>query len=134
VLDFSHATQIITLVQKELLNYMKHSNSIRLLLQSISAVTFLLLHFIHSIQIIILALKEQSKYLKHSNQIHPSQLSNLAVPSCFLISFSLNTDNNIDSEGITKLSEALKSNTSLSSLVLASNTFGSLHLILIQCR
>jgi hypothetical protein len=41
---------------------------------------------------------------------------------CYFISFSPNTGNDIDYEGATELSEALKVNTSLTSLDLSSNT------------
>jgi hypothetical protein len=48
-----------------------------------------------------------------------------AVTDCCFISFSLNTDADIGNEGAIKLSEALKANSSLASLLLRS----SLHFI-----
>jgi hypothetical protein len=76
----------------------------------------------HSIQITILVMKELSNYLKHSNQIHLSLCLNSFVNICCFISFSLTTDNNIDNEGVIKLSEALKAGTSLAHLNLGCNT------------
>jgi hypothetical protein len=77
----------------------------------------------HPIQIITLAMKEPSNYLKRSNQIALSQCSISAVRELLLpFSFSLNTGNNIGNKGAIKLSEALKSNSMLTSLNLWGNS------------
>jgi hypothetical protein len=57
----SHSIQVIILVLKEPLNYMKHSNQIDLSLHSISAVTALLSFHSHSVQIITLILNIANK-------------------------------------------------------------------------
>jgi hypothetical protein len=74
-------------------------------------------------QLMILVMKEPSNYLKHSNQIHLSLHSILKVTSCFFSSFSLIAENQIDLVGLVKLSEALKTNTCITSLNLAGNKF-----------
>jgi hypothetical protein len=79
--------------------------------------------------------KALSNCLKHSNQIHLSNLLILEVPLFVysFISFSLNTENDIGNEGVIKLSEALKSNTSLTSLRFRGNVlFGSFSSHLMQ--
>jgi hypothetical protein len=53
-------------------------------------------------------MKELSHYLKHSNQTHLSLNSISTVTNSLLISFSLNTANNIGIKAVIKLSEALK--------------------------
>jgi hypothetical protein len=75
----------------------------------------------HSIQIIILVLQQLSKYLKRSNQIHLSLPSISAVTNLLLHFISLNIGNLIESEGAIKLSEALKLNSTLTSLNLSCN-------------
>jgi hypothetical protein len=66
--------------------------------------------------------KEQSSYLKHSNQIHLSLHSGSRVIHLVLHLFSHNTDNNIGTAGVIKLSEALKSNSTLTELHLGCTT------------
>jgi hypothetical protein len=82
----------------------------------------------HSIQVISLVIKEPSNYLKHSNQTQLSLHSISGVTELF-ISFSLNTGNELGNEGAIQLSEALKSNSSLTSLDLSSNRLCSFHLL-----
>jgi hypothetical protein len=107
---------------KEQGNYLKRSNQIRLSKNLFSPVTKLLASFhSHSIQAIVLVMKELSNYLKHSNPIHLSLFSGSGVSNLGYISFSLNTGNYIRDEGATQLSEALKSNSSLTALDLAGN-------------
>jgi hypothetical protein len=76
-----------------------------------------------SIQTRILATKELLYYPKHLNQTHLSLCLISTVRTCCFISFSLNTENNITPQGAMKLSEALKSNSSLTSLNLRCNSF-----------
>jgi hypothetical protein len=57
--------------------------------------------------------EELSNYLKHSYQTHLSLHSISAVTYLLLHSFSLNAADEIGPEGTSKLSEALKSNTTL---------------------
>jgi hypothetical protein len=70
----------------------------------------------HSIQRTELVPKEGSNYLKHSNQTQLSLHSISAVTNYCCIWFSLNSGNRIGDEGAIELSEALKSNSSLTSL------------------
>jgi succinate dehydrogenase/fumarate reductase cytochrome b subunit len=63
-----------------------------------------------------LILKEPPNYLKHSNQIQFSLHSIFGVQiHCFVLC-SHNLDNHMGNEGAIKLSEALKSNSSLVAL------------------
>jgi hypothetical protein len=87
----------------------------------------------HKAKTIQLALKQLSNCLKRSSQIHLSQTSISVVTDLLLISFSLNTGNNIGPEGGIKLAEALKSNATLTSLDLNGMDF-LLHFILTRHR
>jgi hypothetical protein len=73
-------------------------------------------------------MKVLSNYQNHSKQIRPSLSSVSPVIDLLFLSFSLNTETNIGDEGAIKLSEALQSNTSLTTLNLSSNRLvASLH-------
>jgi hypothetical protein len=74
-----------------------------------------------------LTLKEQSNYLKLLDQTCLSLHLISDVTNFAFISFSLDTDNSIFSEGAIKLAEALKSNSSLTQLSLNSNIVASIH-------
>jgi hypothetical protein len=66
--------------------------------------------------------KELSKWQKRSNQIHLSLSSIYGVTTCLLHPFLLNTtDNSIGAEGAVQLSEALKSNSTLTAFGLECN-------------
>jgi hypothetical protein len=103
----------MTLVMKELSNYVKHSNQILLSLGLILVVTKLLLHYSHSIQATwIFVMKEQSCYLKHSNQIHLSLTSVSTVKTflCFIFLRNIDTVNQIDIDLIIQVGKLLEQN------------------------
>jgi hypothetical protein len=111
--------QLIILVLK---NYLKHSNQTQLLLHSMSAVTSLLLRcHAHSMQITRLVVKEGSSYVKHSNQMHLLLRSISEVTKLFHFILTQLLGTSIGNEGGIKLSEVLKSNSSLTSIELSSN-------------
>jgi hypothetical protein len=70
----------------------------------------------HSIQVMVVQQEVLSNYLKHSNLIQLSLHSISPVIDSLLLAFSLNTGINVDKEATIKLIEALKSNSTLTSL------------------
>jgi hypothetical protein len=65
-------------------------------------------------------MKKYSIYVKHSKQT-PLSIISISKVTALFISFSLNADNEISDEGVIKLAEALKTNSSLTSLYLKRN-------------